>query len=84
MIADWTPLESTVILTEVEHHSNILPWMQQGRTASNEQLIIVPSNDEGNVDVNVWYETVKENPGSICSFLTQSNFTGQELSLIHI
>ena len=51
MIADWTPLESTVILTEVEHHSNILPWMQQGRTVSNEQLIVVPSNDDGNVDV---------------------------------
>ena len=37
------------------------------------------SNDEGNVDVNAWYETVKDNPGSTCSFLTQSNFTGQEL-----
>ena len=79
IIADWTPLEPTIIMTEVEHHSNILPWMQQGRTRANGQLVIVPSNDEGNVDVNAWYEAVKDNPGSTCSFLTQSNFTGQEL-----
>tara|TARA_B110000977_G_scaffold201601_1_gene297164 strand:+ start:4819 stop:6039 length:1221 start_codon:yes stop_codon:yes gene_type:complete len=79
MLADWIPLETPIIITELEHHSNILPWMRQGRTALNGLLVIVPANDEGSIDIANWETACKSNPGAVASFLTQSNLTGVEL-----
>lgn len=53
MLADWIPLETPVIITELEHHSNILPWMRQGRTALNGLLVVVPANDKGTIDIDM-------------------------------
>lgn len=75
-IADWIPIEKPVIVTELEHHSNILCWMKQGRMKDNGLLIVVPANDKGSIDIEDWEDAVKKNPGAVTSFLTQSNLTG--------
>jgi len=79
MVADWMPLDTPVIITELEHHSNILNWMKQGRTAGNGLLVVVPANNEGSINLEDWETACKLHKGSITSFLTQSNLTGVEL-----
>ncbi len=79
IIAEWIPIETPVIITELEHHSNILPWMKQGRTALNGLLVVVPANDEGSINIEDWETACKTHPGAVASFLTQSNLTGIEL-----
>lgn len=63
-----------VILTELEHHSNILPWLQH-----KYEIVVVPASDHGDVSIEDFTKAVKDNPGSIVSFLTQSNLTGIKL-----
>jgi cysteine desulfurase / selenocysteine lyase len=76
IIANFLNDDRTVILTELEHHSNILPWMQNGKTAKNGKLVVVPASDHGDVSIEDFTKAIEENPGSIVSFLTQSNLTG--------
>jgi|TARA_B110000444_G_scaffold231229_1_gene239035 cysteine desulfurase/selenocysteine lyase len=68
-----------VIITALEHHSNALPWMRQGRTTENGGLIVCKATDTGDVSMQDWEEVCSENPGSIVSFLTQSNLSGHML-----
>lgn len=79
IIADWMPLDKPVIITELEHHSNILPWMKHGRTTSNGLLVVVPANEDGSINIEDWETACKHHKGAITSFLTQSNLTGVEL-----
>ena len=65
-----------VIITELEHHSNIMPWLKTGRKQKDGTLIVVPASDNGDVSIEDFTDIVKQNPNSIVSFLTQSNFTG--------
>jgi len=76
IIADFLNDDRTVILTELEHHSNILPWMKHDKTAKNGKLVIVPASDHGDVSIADFQRAVENNPGSVVSFLTQSNLTG--------
>jgi cysteine desulfurase/selenocysteine lyase len=79
IIADFLNDDRTVILTELEHHSNILPWLQHGKTEKGGELIIVPASDHGDISIDDFTKVVSENPGSIVSFLTQSNLTGMNV-----
>jgi len=79
IIADFLNDNRTVILTELEHHSNILPWMKHGKTEKGGELIVVPASDHGDVSIDDFTKVVSENPGSIVSFLTQSNLTGMNI-----
>lgn len=65
-----------VIITELEHHSNILPWIKSGKTRSNGKLVVVKATDDGTVSIGDWTDAIKNHPGAFCSFLTQSNLTG--------
>lgn len=76
IIADYLAGDRTVVITELEHHSNILPWMKHGYTAEKGNLVVVPASDHGDVSIEDFTTAIKENPGSIVSFLTQSNLTG--------
>jgi cysteine desulfurase/selenocysteine lyase len=46
-----------IVLTELEHHSNIVPW-QQVREATGAELRVVPITDEGAIDMDGLKETV--------------------------
>jgi|TARA_B110000305_G_scaffold199123_1_gene225602 selenocysteine lyase/cysteine desulfurase len=76
IIADYLAGDRTVVITELEHHSNILPWMQHGYTTTNGKLVVVPASDHGDISIEDFTKAIEENPGSIVSFLTQSNLTG--------
>ena len=76
-----------VIITHLEHHSNSLPWMKQGRTTQNGGLVVCKATDVGDVSIQDWEEVCTENPGSIVSFVTQSNLSGHMLKwqqMVHI
>ena len=62
-----------VFIGPFEHHSNILPWRE-----SSFNLISIPLNSNGNVDVDFLEEKLKENKGKrmIGSFSAASNVTG--------
>ena len=79
IIADFLNDNRTVIITELEHHSNILPWMKHGKTEKGGELIVVPASDHGEISIDDFTKAVSENPGSIVSFLTQSNLTGMNI-----
>ena len=71
--------DRVVIITELEHHSNILPWIKAGKTATNGKLIVVKASDNGSVSLEDWEDAVKKHPKAFCAFLTQSNLTGMSL-----
>jgi len=71
--------ERKVIITELEHHSNILPWLKTGRSQKAGTLVVVPASDNGDVSIEDFTNVIKQNPSSIVSFLTQSNLTGMYL-----
>ena len=40
-----------VIITHLEHHSNSLSWMKQGRTTQNGGLVVCKATDVGDVSI---------------------------------
>ena len=88
MIAEYYAEDDRkVIMTHLEHHSNSLPWMKQGRTVANGGLVVCKATDTGDVSMQDWEEVCTLNPGSIVTFLTQSNLTGHMLKwqqMVHI
>ncbi len=68
IIAEWIPIETPIIITELEHHSNILPWMKQGRTALNGLLVVVPANDDGTINIEDFSTSTPEEFFEISSF----------------
>ena len=88
MIAEYyADDDRKVIMTHLEHHSNSLPWMKQGRTVANGGLVVCKATDTGDVSMQDWEEVCTLNPGSIVTFLTQSNLTGHMLKwqqMVHI
>ena len=88
MIAEYYANDDRkVIMTHLEHHSNSLPWMKQGRTVANGGLVVCKATDTGDVSMQDWEEVCTLNPGSIVTFLTQSNLTGHMLKwqqMVHI
>ncbi|MDF1881866.1 cysteine desulfurase [Sulfurimonas sp. MAG313] len=61
----------TVILSELEHHSNILPWQLQDL-----QLEIIPLDKDLNIDLRVFEDILKEHPHSFVSITHISNAFG--------
>ena len=63
-----------VLLTEMEHHANIVPW-QILASEKNIQIRYIPVNDEYLLDMEVYREYLKLNP-KIVSFTHMSNVLG--------
>ena len=61
----------TVILTELEHHSNILPWQ-----LNELYLEVIPLNEDLNIDLNVYESIVRNNPKSFVAITHISNAFG--------
>ncbi len=66
-----------IIITELEHHANIVPWQiiceQTGAT-----LIITPIDDDGQVDLDAYYDRLNSNT-KLVSILAMSNALGSIL-----
>ena len=79
-IAESIDKDRKVIITELEHHSNIMPWIKTGRTQNQGDLIVVQASDHGDVSLEDFYTALEyAKPGTFVSITTQSNLTGLEL-----
>lgn len=65
----------TVIISSLEHHSNIVPWHAQGRTLGD-GLEVVNCNDNLDFDFEHFEKLLKENPNSFVSITHISNAFG--------
>ena len=63
-----------VLVTAMEHHSNLVPWQQMVQR-HNGQLLVVPMNDKGVLDLNRYEELLKEGP-KVVSIAHISNVLG--------
>ena len=50
-----------VLVTSMEHHSNLVPWQQMVQRHQG-QLLVVPMDDKGVLDLNRYEELLKEGP----------------------
>lgn len=63
-----------VILTEMEHHSNLVPW-QMLAAERQIRLEFIPASDAGLLDLDVYRELLKQEP-RLVSFTHMSNVLG--------
>ena len=66
----------TVIISSLEHHSNIVPWHMQGRSLNN-GLEVVKCNDNLDFDFKHFETLLKENPNAFVSVTHISNAFGK-------
>ena len=63
-----------VLITAMEHHSNLVPWQQMVQRHDG-QLLVVPMDDKGILDLNRYEELLKERP-MVVSIAHISNVLG--------
>ncbi len=63
-----------VLITAMEHHSNLVPWQQMVQR-HNGQLLVVPMDDRGVLDLDRYEELLNEQP-QIVSITHVSNVLG--------
>ena len=63
-----------VLVTAMEHHSNLVPWQQMVQRHHG-QLLVVPMDDKGVLDLNRYEELLKEGP-KLVSIAHVSNVLG--------
>ena len=81
MIARWMRDKKTVIVTEAEHNANIVPWLTQGKSTSDDSLAVMPINDfNGEIDLYELEKLLDKHAGGwqdvLVSFCATSNVTG--------
>ena len=65
---------SKVLITAMEHHSNLVPWQQMVQTHHG-QLLVVPMDDKGVLDLEQYEKLLKERP-NVVSIAHISNVLG--------
>ncbi len=65
----------TVLLTQMEHHSNIVPW-QMAAQRTGCKIEYAPITKEGEIDLGAYEEMVREKKPKIVSFVHVSNVLG--------
>ena len=63
-----------VLVTAMEHHSNLVPWQQMVQRHHG-QLLVVPMDDKGVLDLNRYEDLLKEGP-KVVSIAHISNVLG--------
>ena len=63
-----------VLITAMEHHSNLVPWQQMVQRHQG-QLLVVPMDDKGVLDLNSYEDLLKEGP-KVVSIAHISNVLG--------
>lgn len=66
---------STIIISSLEHHSNIVPWHMQERTLHN-GLEVVKYKENLEFDIEHFEELLEQNPNSFVSITHISNTFG--------
>ena len=71
-----------IVLTEMEHHSNVVPWQQLAERVGAE-IDWVPVGDEGRLDLEVYAELLERAP-KLVAVTHVSNVLGTENPLMEI
>jgi selenocysteine lyase/cysteine desulfurase len=84
MVANWNSRVKTIIVTEAEHNSNIIPWLAQGRSIGN-GLELLPleyhTNSMPTIDMNRAMSILNKHAGNaLLSICTHSNVTGTPIA----
>ena len=66
--------EMKVLVTAMEHHSNLVPWQQMVQRHQG-QLLVVPMDDKGVLDIEQYEKLLKEGP-KVVSIAHISNVLG--------
>ena len=66
----------TVLLTEMEHHSNLVPWHLLAKQTGI-RLAFVPVTDDGRLDLDAAHALLAERP-RLFAFMAKSNVLGTE------
>ncbi len=66
---------STVIISQIEHHSNILPWQLNGFTLGH-GLEIIPMDTNLNINIQAYEALLKKHPKSFVSITHIANTFG--------
>jgi cysteine desulfurase/selenocysteine lyase len=66
----------TIIISSLEHHSNIVPWHMQGRTLGN-GLAVIKHTDDLDLDFEDFERLLKENKNALVSITHISNAFGK-------
>ena len=66
--------DDKVLITAMEHHSNLVPWQQMVQRHHG-QLLVVPMDDKGVLDLNRYEDLLKEGP-KVVSIAHISNVLG--------
>ena len=69
-----TSFEHLVLVTSMEHHSNLVPWQQMVQRHHG-QLLVVPMDDKGVLDLDSYADLLKEGP-KVVSIAHISNVLG--------
>ena len=72
--ADLLNAGDTVIVTQMEHHSNFVPWQWQAKR-KNSNFLVAPLNSNFEVDLDKFAELMKRKP-KLVSFAHMSNVLG--------
>jgi cysteine desulfurase/selenocysteine lyase len=75
--------DSTVLLTELEHHANIVPW-QILRDEIGFNIIVAPLDANNEITVESIKKLLSKNKITLCAISQMSNVTGQRLPLSDI
>lgn len=54
-----------IVLTEMEHHSNLVPWQMLAASIGLE-IDIIPVDDNGLLDLHVYEQHLDKNPKAVC------------------
>ena len=73
----------TVIISMLEHHSNIVPWHMQGKSLNN-GLYVVKCDENLNFDIEHFEKLLKKYPNSFVSITHISNAFGKILPIKQI
>jgi cysteine desulfurase/selenocysteine lyase len=63
-----------MILTEMEHHSNLVPW-QMVAAERGAKLAFIPVTDDGLLDLDIYHKLLEQNP-KLVAFTHMSNVLG--------
>ncbi|MCC7302493.1 MAG: SufS family cysteine desulfurase [Bacteroidia bacterium] len=58
------PSGGSVVVSEMEHHSNILPWQKMVKEKKG-KLLVIPVTERGEMDMNVYEQLLEKSPSFV-------------------
>lgn len=78
--------KTNILLTNLEHHSNYLPWVELARNHKSVNLMVIPCDNNLNPDIDFIERVIKANKTTmnIITITACSNVLGNKIDIIRI